>query len=538
MPVISAPLDYLLKKTHIESKEELLETLNDMGYPSEEEEDIVYVELTPDRLDMIPIEGTIRAVLSFRGGITREYAFKDDTSFVDVRNEGVDQRPFICGFLAEGVEDKDYLYESLIETQEKIHKTYGRKRRKIAIGIHNADKVDWRNGLTYKAVDDVEFVPLTWTKSATLEQILEEHEKGQKYGALVNKPYPMLFDSKGVISFPPIINSERTKVDEHTENFLVDITGTNEYAIQSTAKVFATAFADRGAKITPFKVNGQTCFNLHRRALKLTLERVKVIGGVKLSFDEVAAYLKKADILAEKVKAEDPSNDEIVAHVPTYRIDISRDVDVIEEVLIGYGYNNIEAKEPEVWQDGSLLDRWEKERNAMLRMGFWEIFGYYLVSASLQEKLGLDQIKVVASATQEHNSLRRSTLLTLLMAEEKNKMVKLPHKFFESGKIYLPNIKKKLNELGFLVTDKEVSVERGVAIVKRFARELGCNNLEVKEGAFELEHFFIKGRVHTLSFCKYKAVVGELNPNINEMFNIINPMLAGFIRKTEGESKN
>ena len=68
----------------------------------------------------------------------------------------------------------------------------------------------------------------------SLKEILQEHKKGRKYAHLLDKfdKYPLIVDSEdNILSMPPIINGELTKLTANTKNVLVDVTGTDEKAV-------------------------------------------------------------------------------------------------------------------------------------------------------------------------------------------------------------------------------------------------------------------------------------------------------------------
>src|SRR3989344_926302 len=120
----------------------------------------------------------------------------------------------------EGGEGVEGSFEELIQTQEKLTLTHGRRRRKVAIGVHDAAPI--RFPLVYKAIPSnspVQFVPLSKTQKMTVAQVMREHEKGLEYGFTIEgfSSYPVIFDDYGeIISFPPIINSAKTAVSTST----------------------------------------------------------------------------------------------------------------------------------------------------------------------------------------------------------------------------------------------------------------------------------------------------------------------------------
>ena len=168
-------------------------------------------------------------------------------------------RPFVVAGVVRGLTITDTMIRSLMEVQEKIHLTAGRKRMKVSIGIHDLSKVE--PPFTYTAVkpEDVSFVPLGKTEPMNLKEILQRHEKGMDYAYILEgkERYPIIFDKNGeVLSFPPIINGILTTVTEETKDVFIDVTGTDLNAISGVLNIVATLLAERGGQIQSVKLTG------------------------------------------------------------------------------------------------------------------------------------------------------------------------------------------------------------------------------------------------------------------------------------------
>jgi len=93
---------------------------------------------------------------------------------------------------------------------------------------------------------DRSFVPLDFDRPMTMEQILTDHPKGVDYAHLVRDfpRFPLIVDSRDqVLSFPPIINGELTRVTGRTRNILLDTTGTDLRAVMTAVKILCAALA-------------------------------------------------------------------------------------------------------------------------------------------------------------------------------------------------------------------------------------------------------------------------------------------------------
>ncbi|MCX6695493.1 MAG: phenylalanine--tRNA ligase beta subunit-related protein, partial [Candidatus Altiarchaeota archaeon] len=171
------------------------------------------LEVFPNRPDMLSIEGFARAFRGFVGlgsGLA-SYDAQDSGIRLIVESSVDKVRPFVSAGVVLDVTLDDYAIKSVMDIQEKLHLTHGRNRRKVAIGVHDLDRV--KPPFTYKAVKpaDVSFVPLESTEKMNLTKILESHPKGRDYAGLLAglDRYPLIVDSNGdVLSFPPIINGE------------------------------------------------------------------------------------------------------------------------------------------------------------------------------------------------------------------------------------------------------------------------------------------------------------------------------------------
>ncbi|VVB55381.1 Phenylalanine--tRNA ligase beta subunit [uncultured archaeon] len=212
------------------------------------------VEVFPNRPDMLSVEGFVRAFKGFVGYESGAVNYKVQPSgvsvLVDSSVDGI--RPFIAAGIVEGVKISGEHLKSIMNVQEKLHTTHGRNRVKVAIGIHDLACV--KPPFTYKAVapDGVSFVPLDMSESMTPARILRSHPKGRDYAFTLEgfDRYPVIVDSVGqVLSFPPIINGELTRVTEDSKNLLIEVTGTSQLAVDQALNIVATTLVDQGGKI-------------------------------------------------------------------------------------------------------------------------------------------------------------------------------------------------------------------------------------------------------------------------------------------------
>ncbi|MFN2434893.1 MAG: phenylalanine--tRNA ligase subunit beta, partial [Nitrososphaeraceae archaeon] len=335
--------------------------------------------------------------------------------------------------------------KQIVSMQEDLHNGIGRRRSKASIGFHNLDNIEFPLDYT-TTLDNLSFIPLD-NSSLTLAEILDKSESGKKFGKLLKgSQYPILKDSKGnVISFPPIINSEVTRIKNGVDNLFVEVTGVDEKTVDNVLANIVATLADTGFKLeTVFieQVNNTESFNAN---INTTLENVKTeyinkALGLALSNEEIINCLQKSRLDATTI-----DSTSIKCVIPSYRIDIFGPVDIVEEVAIGYGLYNMEPSLPEFRLYGNRSRQnyfFDKIRQAMVGMGLIENINFILSNKDIHYKrMKHDEFNfftVNNSKSDEHDILRRSLLPSLLFSLSKNIHEEYPQKLFEIGQIFVP----------------------------------------------------------------------------------------------------
>src|SRR5690349_4472303 len=251
MPVVNLPISRLNKFLPGIDLEKILQLLPYIGLDIESiDSDNLRIEYNPNRPDFGSDYGIVRALrglLEIETGIPKfnyDDAANDNVVKVDESIKSV--RPFIAALVAKNGKMDDETIKQLIGMQEGLHNGIGRRRVKASIGIHNLDTIKFP--VVYKAVDeDFSFAPLDLMSSQTIKVILRTSIPGKKYGYILEKAkkYPILVDSQGnVLSFPPIINSNATKVDMYTTSLFVEVTGINQKSVEDILAILAITLYD------------------------------------------------------------------------------------------------------------------------------------------------------------------------------------------------------------------------------------------------------------------------------------------------------
>jgi phenylalanyl-tRNA synthetase beta chain len=351
MPVIDVNIEDFrqLLGRHVEIPE-LMDRLPMMGTSWEGETEVGFaLEVFPNRPDLLSIEGLVRAYSSWTGVQTglRDYYVHPSDYEVIVDQKTQDVRPYFVTAVIKNVEFDDALIRSLIQMQEKLHVTHGRRRRKVAIGIHDLSPIEFPVTYTTKP-SEFKFQPLGEEEEHDLNWILSEMKTGKEYAWTVEgfKEYPMITDKKGmVLSMPPIINGEYTRVDEFTAELFIDVTGTDLKAITEVLNVICTTMADRGAEIHEVHnhyPDGSVLITPNLRPWEMEVDNryVNATLGVDFTPEESVKQLEKMGHSAQIVW------NIIKVNIPCYRADIMHPIDLVEDIAIAYDYDNFEPNIP------------------------------------------------------------------------------------------------------------------------------------------------------------------------------------------------
>lgn len=396
------------------------------------------IEVYPNRPDLLCVEGLARA---YKGYFEQETGLEEfevrDGSIKLKKSESVeDVRPHIACAVARDLELNERMINGLIQLQEKLHVSYGRQRDKLAIGLHDMSEIS--APFTYKAVEPekVSFQPLEYDKEIDLEAILRNHEKGQEYAWILDdeERYPVIVDSNDrVLSFPPIINNQLTEVENDTEDIFIDVTGKDKETVNKALNIIVAALSERGAEIENVEVDGENLPDMAPEEFDLDVDYVNQVSGLDLSPKEVKERL-------EKMRYGVKMKDSFKVQVPAYRTDVMHQYDLIEDIVIAHGYNNIEPEVPEVDQEAGLTDlsRFTDElRDVMLRAGVLETNTYVLTKEEdLYGKMEIEkssyQIELENPMTEEYSTVRSWLTPSLFQVLQENKHNTYPQEFFEA----------------------------------------------------------------------------------------------------------
>ncbi len=507
--------------------DELEERASMLGTSVEQvDEEKMVVEVFPNRPDMLSVEGFARAYMSFMGiddGM-KEYKVQESPIKLTTDKSVKGVRPYIVAAVVKNLPITEEVLLSIIQIQEALHGSHGRKRSKVAIGIHDFDKT--KPPYQYKAVkpNEMSFVPLDYAEEMTLEEILEKHPKGQDYRHILEgkKLLPVVLDAEGVVSLPPIINADRTRVSGNTSNLFIEMTGTNKIALKHALAIVLASLADRGGQIVSVSVDGAG-LTLLPESINLRIGYVNRLLGLELGGKEIESLLEKMGYGVKK------NNKELIEIlIPCYRADVLHPMDVVEDIAIAYGYENFEPEETGITATGKPDVLEEKSFNLkilMLGLGFQETVPFTLTNQDALERAKLDvmPVRITNPRTEEFTVVRPSAIPTLLSTLAYNKKKKIPQKIFELDDVaFGQKGHKNRRMLGMAILDREVNFSEMQSAVEALLRNLSVD-YKLKETD---KPTFIKGRCGEIKIGKTSiGIFGEVHPEVLENFGLEYPVV-------------
>jgi len=498
----------------------------------------------PNRPDLWSSEGIARELNARMGKDKGIKKYKVGNSgikvFIDKNLEKI--RPLIACAVIKDVKVTETLLLQMIQLQEKIGENFGRKRKELGIGLYDLDVM--KPPVYYKGLKDteVEFIPLEWKVPLRPSEILEQHDKGKAYKHLLAgvDVYPIVHDCEGTVaSMPPIINSNLTgKVTENTKNLFIEVTGFKWETIETALEVMCMSFADRGAKIYSCKLH----FPSNKKPYPAKIIQTPRFSTQKITFSKnyllkkTGLILKDSQIKDLLAKARYDSvikGDKITCTYSSYRPDILHSVDVIEDFLISYGFNNVVPQKIEM----SVVGSQRKEaiyndfvREGCIGLGLQEVLTPNLTSKEIQAKNMLldadkeDFVEIANYVSLNYQILRRNLSPQLLSFLSKNKSQEYPQRIFEIGTALAID---PTNEEGVrqttnvcvAITHSNTNFTEIKSVLVSLAKYLGFEESVVKKN-----FSFLGENSGEININGKKGFIGEVKKEVLENFGLKKPV--------------
>ncbi|CAG9836260.1 unnamed protein product [Diabrotica balteata] len=429
-------------------------------------EDVIYrIDIPANRYDLLCLEGLVQGILVFQGkvsppifratkpaeGSLEKLIIKPDTAKI---------RPYAVSAILRNITFDKERYNSFIELQDKLHHNICRKRSLVAIGTHDYDTI--KGPFTYdaKPPKDIRFVPLNQEKEFSAEELMilySTHAQLKQYLSIIKDSpvYPVITDSNGVVlSLPPIINGDHSKITLDTKNVFIECTATDltkaKVVLDTIVCMFSQYCSDSHSIEYCEVINpdGTSALypELEYRSENVSVKKSNKKIGINESPENIVHLLSKMCLTTELTN----NSDIVKVTIPPTRHDVLHACDIYEDIAIAYGYNNIKRTFPKtntVGQQFSINKLTDLLRYPIAEAGFTEALTFTLCSREdISTKLGIASIDSVPAVhisnpkTLEFQVCRTTLLPGILKTIAANKKMSLPLKIFEIADVVLRDV--------------------------------------------------------------------------------------------------
>jgi phenylalanyl-tRNA synthetase beta chain len=395
-----------------------------------------------------------------------------------------------------------------------------------------------KSPIRYSTVDPVKFKFCPLGKPGvqmTPKQILEEHPKGIYYAHLMDEyvQYPILIDEDNlVLAMPPIINSDETKCKIGSTRLFIDVTGISKDAVVNSLNTMVSALIELKGKIETVKMNypkkTEMTPDLTFRRINIKFDEARRWLGLEFTPEEFMGYLRKMRLNVE------PKGDVYEVSYPAFRTDIRHEVDIFEDLAIGYGYENIPHR---MVQTLTIGDSRQEEmvsqmvREAMTGLNFTEIMSLCLQSVErhftkYRMEPGQEHAVVENPKTIEQKVARSHLLTGIMETFQKNRRKVVPQRIFEIGNVILidPAMEtgvKEYRHMAFGIIGPETGYAEARRVLDSVLRELNVQG-EYKPA---LHPTFCEGRcAEVTGKDDLWARLGEIHPQVLTNFSLTLPV--------------
>ena len=282
----------------------------------------------------------------------------------------------------------------------------------------------------------------------------------------------IIADSKGPIAIGGVMGGKDSEVTESTRNILLEsayfvpsrirttsrrlgLTSESSYRFErgvdpagvdsarERAVYLISQYARAGRISSAFRGGRPP---IQKRVIKFDLGELKKILGIEIPKSSVHQYFKRLGLGVS------PNGRRLTVEVPSFRSDLKRSQDLIEELARLYGYDRIPETLPSMvplkFRADSLLELEDEARDLCVEFGLQEVVTYTLVESKLFERLGIPQaqwVRLNNPQNQELNLMRPNLIAGLLQTVRRNVRVgETDIRLFEVGNRYLEQPGKRL----------------------------------------------------------------------------------------------
>ncbi|MBC2714200.1 MAG: phenylalanine--tRNA ligase subunit beta [Desulfobacteraceae bacterium] len=382
----------------------------------------------------------------------------------------------------------------------------------------------------------------------------------------------MICDGERPVAVAGVMGGVNSEIEENTTRVLLESAYFNPISIRKTAKHLTlnsdashrfergvdpegTVVAlNRAAQLIAEIGNGNLIGGVidehpsppFAKSISLSVTKTNKHLGTDLNQPEIAAYLKSVEF---NVKITD--EDTLAVLPPTFRVDVSRPEDLMEEVARLWGYNNIKTTFPKISGVTNLPNQSIEIKNQIIDMmagyGFSESISYSFIGKDACDRLRLPEnderrrmLDILNPISEDMAVMRTSLIPGLLETMHRNLSHQIKNlKIFELGKIFISN--------GQAQQPTETEMLAGLWTGTRFnmtwhSKPVSCDFYDLKGVLEDFFHYFGMDRVSFSKMgdelCSYTkaghtaqilldgnpfGLIGEIDATVLNNFNIKQP---------------
>ncbi|KAF5363652.1 hypothetical protein D9756_000490 [Leucocoprinus leucothites] len=438
------------------------------GLPAERPQ--LKIETPANRYDLLCIEGISRALATYLGKtpapqykLVHPPGGESSLLTISIHPDTAKVRPLFAGAILRNVKFTPRSYASFIDLQDKLHQNICRRRQLVSIGTHDLDTLTPPFRYEARPPQDIKFIPLNKDKAYTAEELMTVYESEKhlaRYLHIIRDSpvYPIIYDAEDhVLSMPPIINSEHSKITLNTRNIFIDVTATDQTKLDIVVNIVATMFSEYCEEpftIEPIRLvlpDGKVRItpDISERQTVAHASYVNSCTKLNLGAPEVSALLQKMSLRAE-LSSSNP--DEVIVNIPPTRPDILHECDIMEDAAIAYGFNNL----PDVFPTTSTVAQplaVSKLSDVIRRE--WALAGWVevlpLILCSHEENFewlnheddNNTAVKIANPKTLEFQVVRTTLIPGLLKTIRENRSHALPIRIFETSDVAFKDVTRE-----------------------------------------------------------------------------------------------
>uniref|UniRef100_A0A8C8C8E3 Phenylalanine--tRNA ligase beta subunit n=1 Tax=Oncorhynchus tshawytscha TaxID=74940 RepID=A0A8C8C8E3_ONCTS len=416
------------------------------------------IDVPANRYDLLCLEGLVRGLQVFKMEAPRYRRVSPASSEPQrlvITEETTAVRPHAVAAVLRNITFTQERYDSFIELQEKLHQNVCRKRTLVAIGTHDLDTISGPFTYTAKPPGDIRFKPLNQAKEYTAQELMslyktDSHLRHYLHIIEDEAVYPVIYDSNGIVlSMPPIINGDHSKISLNTKNVFIECTATDLTKAKIVLDMMVTMFCEYFCFLLWENILEPTGQYVHSDYPHSISDFINRKVGISESTEHIAQLLTKMCLRSEVMS----DGEQIEVEIPPTRSDVIHACDIMEDAAMAYGFNNIPRTTPRTYTIANQLPLnklSELLRQDLAAAGFTEALTFALCS---QEDIADKLLKNISETracrisnpkTAEFQVARTTLLSGLLKTVAANRKMPLPLRLFEISDVVLKDESKGL----------------------------------------------------------------------------------------------